>query len=64
MMTVVASTIPHLKEDRIESFIIPIIDKESIDKITELIKEAFILKDEKKVLIKEIRKEIDNNFDF
>ncbi len=64
MMTVIASTIPHLKEDRIESFMIPILDKEIIIKITELVKKAFILKDEKKVLIREIKKEIDNSFDF
>lgn len=64
MMTVIASTIPHLREGRIESFIIPLLNKEVIDEITELVKEAFLLKDEKKLLIREIRKAIDNNFDF
>lgn len=34
-----------------------------IDKITKLVNEAFELKDEKKKLIKEVRKEIDSYFD-
>jgi len=42
---------------------IPILDKNSIDEITKLVKEAFELKDEKKKLIKEVREEIDNYFD-
>lgn len=61
--TVIQSTIPTIS-NHLNDFIIPILDKESIEKITELVKKAFLLKDEKKVLIKEIRKEIDNNFDF
>jgi type I restriction enzyme S subunit len=61
--TVVASTIPHLREERLKEFEIPILDKNSIDEITKLVKEAFELKDEKKKLIKEVRKEIDNYFE-
>lgn len=58
--TVTASTIPHLREERLKEFEIPILDKNSIDEITKLTKEAFGLKDEKKKLIKEVREEIDD----
>ena len=61
--TVIASTIPHLREERLKEIEIPILDKISIDKITKFVKEAFELKDEKKKLIKEVREEIDNYFD-
>jgi len=61
--TVIASTIPHLREERLKEIKIPILDKNSIDEITKSIKEAFELKDEKKKLIKEIREEIDSYFD-
>lgn len=61
--TVIASTIPHLREERLKEFEIPLLDKNSIDEITKLVKEAFELKDEKKKLIKEIRNEIDSYFD-
>lgn len=61
--TVIASTIPHLREERLKEFEIPILDKNSIDEITKLVKEAFELKDEKKKLIKEVREEIDSYFD-
>lgn len=61
--TVVASTIPHLREERLKECEIPIVDKNSIVEITKLVKIAFELKDEKKKLIKEVREEIDNYFD-
>lgn len=61
--TVVASTIPHLREENLKEFEIPILEKISIDEITGLVKEAFKLKDEKKKLIKQIRAEIDNYFE-
>jgi len=61
--TVIASTIPHLREERLKEFEIPILDKNSTDEITKLVKEAFELKDEKKKLIKEVREEIDSYFD-
>ncbi|MFC1561233.1 hypothetical protein ACFL4V_02025 [Candidatus Latescibacterota bacterium] len=60
--TVIASTLPHLREERLKEFEIPILDKNSIDEITKLVKEAFELKDEKKKLIKEVREEIDGYF--
>lgn len=61
--TVIASTLPHLREERLREFEIPILDKKSIDEITKLVKKAFELKDEKKKLIKEVCNEIDCYFD-
>ncbi len=61
--TVIASTLPHLREERLREFEIPILEKNSIDEITKLVKEAFELKDEKKKLINEVREEIDNHFE-
>lgn len=61
--TVVASTIPHLREERLKEIEIPILDKSYIEKITEIIKKAFKLKDERKLLIREVRRSIDNYFD-
>lgn len=51
--TVIASTIPHLREDRLKEIEIPIEDKENIDKITKLVEEAFKLRVQRKKLIKE-----------
>ncbi len=50
--TVIASTIPHLREERLKDIEIPIISQENIDKITILIKEAFKLKSKRKEIIK------------
>lgn len=61
--TVVASTIPHLREDRIREIEIPILDKSSIDEITSLVREAFKLKAERKRLIADVRKTIDSYFE-
>lgn len=60
--TVIQSTIPTIL-NHILDIEIPILDKNSIDEITKLVKEAFELKDEKKKLIKEVREEIDSYFD-
>ena len=60
--TVVASTIPHLREERLKEMEIPILDKGTIDEITDLVKLAFKLKDEKKRLISEVREIMDNYF--
>lgn len=51
--TVIASTIPHLREDRLKEIEIPIEDKKNIDKITKLVEEAFKLRVQRKKLIKE-----------
>lgn len=52
--TVVASTIPHLREERLRDIVIPIIADGAITKITELVKKAFSLKAKRKQLITEI----------
>ena len=50
--TVVASTIPHLRIERLRDIEIPVMDKEIIDSITELVKDAFELKAKRKAIIK------------
>ena len=60
--TVIASTIPHLKIERLKEFEIPILDKDSISKITKIAQEAFKLKKEKKELITNVRKILNNKF--
>ena len=57
--TVIQSTIPTISK-HIRDFEIPILDQDTVDEITKLVKEAFILKDQKKLLIKRVREEIDN----
>ena len=59
--TVIQSTIPTIS-NHILKFEIPIIDKDSIDEISELVKKAFKMKNKKKKLIREIREEIDSYF--
>lgn len=60
--TVTASTIPHLREDRIKEFIIPVFDRQKISEITHLIKEANLLKSEVKKELRSIKENIDNLF--
>lgn len=61
--TVVASTIPHLREERLKEIEIPILDKPTIDEISNLVRQAFSLKDEKKRLISEVRETMDGYFE-
>ena len=60
--TVVASTIPHLRVDRLKDIEIPIMDQSIIDEITVLIKEAFKLKGKRKRILKETDKILDTYF--
>ncbi len=62
MFTVIQSTIPTISNHLLD-FEIPILDKKSIDEITNLVKKAFKLKDKKKRIIKEVQQEIDNYFE-
>jgi type I restriction enzyme M protein len=48
--TVIAATIPHLRPHRIENFNIPIVDIETINKITNIVKRSFAIKNESKLL--------------
>lgn len=57
--TVVASTIPHLREDRIFDFQIPIIENQK--EVADLTIKAFKLKDERKKLINDSMKIIENS---
>lgn len=59
--TVVASTMPHLREDRIGDFSIPILKNQK--KIIELTETAFKLKDERKKLITDSRLLIENSLE-
>jgi type I restriction enzyme S subunit len=61
--TVRASTIPHLREDKLKDIEVPIIDKKDMDKITSLVKKAFELKDKKKKLNKDIITKMDKYFE-
>lgn len=60
--TVVQSTIPTMSGN-LPKVEIPILDKNTIDEITNLVREAFKLKAERKRLIAEVRKTIDSYFD-
>ncbi|MEI6822469.1 MAG: hypothetical protein WCL51_11065 [Bacteroidota bacterium] len=60
--TVVASTIPHLREDRIGDFKIPIIKNQK--NIIELTENAFELKNKRKILINDSRLLLENSLGF
>ncbi len=61
--TVIASTIPHLREERIKEFILPIFDNEKITEITNLIKESNRLKANIKNELNAIKTDIDKLFE-
>ena len=60
--TVVASTIPHLREDRICDFKIPFVDNQT--EIIGLANKAFELKDKRKRLINDSRIMLEDSLDF
>lgn len=60
--TVVASTIPHLREDRISDFKIPFIENQT--EIINLTSKAFGLKDKRKQLINDSRIMLEDSLDF
>ena len=62
--TVIASTIPHLRIDRMREIEIPLEDDTCIKKITKMVSEAFDLRNERKQIIKELDKKIDEYFKF
>jgi type I restriction enzyme S subunit len=61
--TVTSSTLPHLRPEHILEFEIPLIDEEYQQEITKKVKQAFKLKDEKKTLIRETKKILEDNID-
>ena len=54
--TIIAATIPHLRENNLRNFNIPILDKKIINNITEIVKKSFKLKNESNKLDKEMLK--------
>lgn len=60
--TVIASTIPHLRVERLKDIEIPLMDQGIINEITELVKKAFDLKSERKDVLKETDKILDTYF--
>jgi type I restriction enzyme M protein len=48
--TVIAATIPHLREKRLAEFEIPILSKETINEITTIVQQSFDLKNQSKAL--------------
>jgi len=60
--TVIAATIPHLREKRIENFDIPIVDRKIIEELTKLVTESFELKSESIKLDSTIMNLLKNQF--
>lgn len=60
--TVVASTIPHLREERLAEIEIPVIDHCAMEKITKLVREAFLFKAQRKRLLKKNEEIFENCF--
>lgn len=60
--TVISSTLSHLRPERLEEIIIPIISEQKQKEISQLVKEAFELKRQKKELIKEAKEKIEEIF--
>ena len=60
--TVVASTIPHLRPERMKDMIIPIIKKEKIELITKCVSEAFNYKNQRLPLLRENDEIFENAF--
>jgi type I restriction enzyme S subunit len=60
--TVIGTTIPHLREERLKQIAIPILSKETIDTITQKIKTAFELKAKRKSFINIVLDELNNEY--
>lgn len=60
--TVVASTIPHLRIERLKDIEVPIEDEIFVEKITEKVKKAYALKSKRKSLLKSSENILDNYF--
>lgn len=61
--TVIGTTIPHLREERMKQISIPILSEEQIKSLTEKVKKAFKLKSERKKLINEVLRKIDSEYE-
>ncbi|GHV34960.1 hypothetical protein FACS1894178_3520 [Bacteroidia bacterium] len=56
--TVIGTTIPHLREERLKQIAIPILNKETIKTISDKVKTAFELKGKRKFLINNVLEEL------
>lgn len=61
--TVIGTTIPHLREERMKQISIPILREEKIKSITKKTKKAFKLKSVRKKLINEVLRLIDGEYE-
>lgn len=61
--TVIGTTIPHLREERLKQIAIPMLKDEIVNDITQHIKTAFELKAQRKKLILEVLQEIDKEYE-
>jgi type I restriction enzyme S subunit len=52
MGTVVASTIPHLREKKLSNFVLPLLGNDVVEQITVLVKQSFSLKAQRLELMK------------
>lgn len=60
--TVIGTTIPHLREERMKQISIPILKEEHIKSITEKIKKAFKLKSDRKEMINNVLQLLDREY--
>lgn len=61
--TVIGTTIPHLREERLKQIVIPILEENIINQISEKIKTAFDLKGKRKSLINNVLEELGNEYE-
>lgn len=61
--TVIASTIPHLRPENLLKTIIPILPKKDMDLITDILKEAFDKKSQRKIKLDAIKKTLELEFE-
>jgi type I restriction enzyme S subunit len=61
--TVIGTTIPHLREERLKQIAIPVLDKDTTDKISQKVKTAFELKAKRKELISDILDEMNSEYE-
>jgi type I restriction enzyme S subunit len=60
--TVIGTTIPHLREERLKQISIPVLDKAIVDTITQKVKTAFELKEKRKSLINIVLDELNTEY--
>ncbi|MDR3272527.1 MAG: restriction endonuclease subunit S, partial [Flavobacteriaceae bacterium] len=61
--TVIGTTIPHLREERLKQIAIPVLEKEITDSISQKVKTAFELKAKRKFLIGKVLNELNTEYE-